>query len=138
MRFTIAPESRGESSTGRLTVAVRPLIFNRVVEQLDAVFHALSDPTRRAMVRTLAVGEQTVGELAAPHPISLAAASKHVKVLERAGLVHRTVHGRRHVCRLEPRPLAAATDHLRFYERFWNDRLDALEAFVSAPPEESP
>jgi DNA-binding transcriptional ArsR family regulator len=138
MRFTIAPESRDGSSTDRLTVAVRSPIFNRVVEQLDAVFHALSDPTRRAMVRTLAAGEQTVGELAAPHPISLAAASKHVKVLERAGLVHRTVHGRRHVCRLEPRPLAAATDHLRFYERFWNDRLDALEAFVSPPPEESP
>jgi DNA-binding transcriptional ArsR family regulator len=108
-----------------------------VVEQLDAVFHALSDPTRRAMVRSLADGEQTVGELAAPHPISLAAASKHVKVLERAGLVRRTVHGRRHVCRLEPRPLAVATDHLRFYERFWNERLDALEAFVSPPPEET-
>jgi DNA-binding transcriptional ArsR family regulator len=106
-----------------------------VVEQLDAVFHALADPTRRAMVRGLAAGELTVGELAAPHPISLAAASKHVKVLERAGLVQRTVHGRRHVCRLEATPLAAASDHLRFYERFWNARLDALEAVV-APPEE--
>ncbi|OLT15802.1 transcriptional regulator [Pseudonocardia sp. CNS-139] len=110
-------------------------ILNRVVEQLDTVFHALADPTRRAMVRTLAAGERTVTELASPHPISLAAASKHVKVLERAGIVRRTVLGRRHVCRLEPRPLAAASDHLRFYERFWNDRLDALEAFVD--PEES-
>jgi DNA-binding transcriptional ArsR family regulator len=117
-------------------VSSASITFNRVVEQLDAVFHALADPTRRAMVRTLAEREQTVGELAAPHPISLAAASKHVKVLERAGLVHRTVHGRRHVCRLEPRPLAAATDHLRFYERFWNDRLDALEAFVSPSTQE--
>jgi DNA-binding transcriptional ArsR family regulator len=107
-----------------------------VVEQLDAVFHALADPTRRAMVRTLAERDQTVGELAAPHPISLAAASKHVKVLERAGIVHRTVHGRRHVCRLEPRPLAAASNHLHFYEQFWNDRLDALEEFVAPPPEE--
>src|SRR5688572_22112848 len=111
-------------------------MFNRVVEQLDAVFHAMADPTRRAMVRTLAAGEQTVGELAAPHPISLAAASKHVRVLERAGLVRRTVHGRRHVCRLEPEPLAAATEHLRFYERFWNTRLDALEAFVAPPDTE--
>ena len=78
----------------------------------------------------------TVGELAAPHPISLAAASKHVRVLERAGLVRRTVHGRRHVCRLEPAPLAEATEHLRFFERFWNARLDALEAYVA--PAHSP
>ncbi len=108
-----------------------------MVEQLDAVFHALADPTRRQMVRGLAEHDRTVGELAAPHPISLAAASKHVKVLERAGLVRRTVHGRRHVCRLEPGPLAAATDHLRFYERFWNSRLDALEALVEPATEDS-
>jgi DNA-binding transcriptional ArsR family regulator len=112
-------------------------MFNRVVEQLDEVFHAMADPTRRAMVRALAAGERTVGELAAPHPISLAAASKHVKVLERAGLVRRTVHGRRHVCRLEAQPLAAASSHLRFYEQFWTERLDALDAFVTRP-EESP
>jgi DNA-binding transcriptional ArsR family regulator len=112
-------------------------MFNRMVEQLDAVFHALADPTRRAMVRTLAEREQTVSELAAPYPISLAAASKHIKVLERAGLVRRTVHGRRHVCRLEAQPLAAASHHLRFYEKFWTERLDALEAFVTAPAEET-
>ena len=113
-------------------------MFNRVVEQLDAVFHAMADPTRRAMVHTLAEGERTVGELAAPHPISLAAASKHVKVLERAGLVRRTVLGRRQVCRLEAQPLAAASRHLRFYEQFWTERIDALEAFVTRPDEESP
>jgi DNA-binding transcriptional ArsR family regulator len=110
-----------------------------VVEQLDTVFHAMADPTRRRMLRALAGGEHTVGELAAPHPISLAAASKHVRVLERAGLVRRTVHGRRHVCRLEPAPLAAATEHLRFFERYWTTRLDALEAYATgseAPPEE--
>ncbi|WP_433554891.1 ArsR/SmtB family transcription factor [Pseudonocardia xinjiangensis] len=107
-----------------------------MVERLDAVFHALADPTRRAMVRGLAEHEQTVTELAAPHPISLAAASKHIKVLERAGLVRRTVHGRRHVCRLEAAPLAEATHHLRFYEQFWTDRLDALDAFVTSRPEE--
>lgn len=105
--------------------------------QLDAVFHALADPTRRAMMRDLAAHEHTVGELAAPYPISLAAASKHVKVLERAGLVTRTVQGRRHVCRLRTAPLAAATGHLRFYERFWNDRLDALEGFVATEEENS-
>ncbi|WP_308257926.1 ArsR/SmtB family transcription factor [Pseudonocardia lacus] len=104
-----------------------------MVEQLDAVFHAMADPTRRQMLRALAGSERTVGELAAPHPISLAAASKHVRVLERAGLVRRTVHGRRHVCRLEPAPLAAATEHLRFFERFWEARLDALQAYVAAP-----
>jgi len=99
----------------------------------------MADPTRREMLRALSGQERTVGELAAPHPISLAAASKHVRVLERAGLVRRTVHGRRHVCRLEPAPLAAATAHLRFYERFWNTRLDALEAYVTPDtPEENP
>jgi DNA-binding transcriptional ArsR family regulator len=113
-------------------------MFNRVVEQLDAVFHAMADPTRRTMLRALAERERTVGELAAPHPISLAAASKHVQVLERAGLVHRTVRGRRHVCRLEPEPLAAATAHLRFYEQYWTRRLDALERFVTPDQEESP
>jgi DNA-binding transcriptional ArsR family regulator len=102
-----------------------------VVELLDDVFHALADPTRRAMVRSLAGGERTVGELAAPHPISLAAASKHVKVLERAGLVRRTVLGRRHVCRLDAAPLATATDHLRFYEDIWTGRIDALERYVT-------
>lgn len=90
------------------------------------------------MVRTLSAGEHTVTELAAPFPISLAAASKHVKVLERAGLVRRTVQGRRHVCRLDAAPLAAATDHLRFYERFWNDRPDALERFVTEITPEEP
>lgn len=105
-----------------------------MVEQLDDVFHALADPTRRAMVRQLSSGERTVTELAAPHAMSLAAASKHVKVLERAGLLIRQVDGRRHVCRLEPAPLAAATEHLRFYERFWAGRLDALEAFVARNP----
>ncbi|MFC4943546.1 ArsR/SmtB family transcription factor [Pseudonocardia sp. GCM10023141] len=107
-----------------------------MVELLDAVFHALSDGTRRAMVATLADGERSVSELAAPHPISLAAASKHVTVLERAGLLSRRTEGRRRMCRLEPASLAAATAHLRHYERFWNDRLDALESFVTGSEED--
>ena len=105
---------------------------------MDAVFHALSHEARRAMLRRLAAGELTIGELAEPLTMSFAAASKHVKVLERAGLVRRTVLGRRHVCRLEAQPLAAASRHLRFYEQFWTERIDALEAFVTRPDEESP
>ena len=93
---------------------------------MDDVFHALSHEVRRAMLGRLAHGELTVGELAEPLDMTLAAASKHVKMLERAGLVHRTVDGRRHVCRLEPGPLASAYAWLRFYERFWAERLDAL------------
>jgi len=99
---------------------------------LDGVFHALSDPTRRAMLRTLAAGERPIGELAAPFRMSFAAASKHVRVLENAGLVRRRVEGRRHVCRIETSPLAAAERWLRFYERFWTKRLDALEALLKS------
>jgi DNA-binding transcriptional ArsR family regulator len=101
-------------------------------ERLDAIFHALADPTRREMLRLLAARERSVTELAAPFSMSLAAASKHVKSLERAGLVRRTVQGRTHVCRLAPEPLADAHEWLRFYERFWGERLDALEAALRA------
>ena len=97
------------------------------VERLDQVFHALADPTRRAMLRTLATSDRTVSELAAPFDMTLAAASKHIKTLERAGLVRRTVKGRTHVCRLDADPLAGAHEWMRFYERFWTDRLDGLE-----------
>jgi DNA-binding transcriptional ArsR family regulator len=94
---------------------------------MNDVFHALAHDARRTMLIRLASGDLTVGELAEPFSISLEAASKHIRVLERAGLVHRTVEGRRHVCRLEARPLASAAAWLRFYERFWTERLDALE-----------
>ena len=97
---------------------------------LDHTFHALADPTRRAMLRRLATGEQSIGDLAAPFTMSFAAASKHVRVLERARLVRRRVEGRSHLCRLEAAPLAAANDWLSFYEKFWNQQLDALEAVL--------
>ncbi|WP_214321248.1 ArsR/SmtB family transcription factor [Nonomuraea sediminis] len=103
---------------------------------MDAVFHALAHGARRQMVHRLSSGDLTVGELAEPLSMSLAAASKHLKVLERAGLIQRTVIGRRHVCRLRPAPLAAAEAWLRFYERYWTERLDALEALVVAAPTE--
>jgi DNA-binding transcriptional ArsR family regulator len=101
---------------------------------LADVFHALAHDVRREMLGRLASGDLTVGQLAEPLAMSLAAASKHVKVLERAGLVHRTVDGRRHVCRLESGPLASAAAWLRFYERFWNERLDALEGLLRSGP----
>lgn len=100
-----------------------------MVEQhtLDAVFSALADPTRRAMLRTLAAGERSVGDLAAPFDMSFAGASKHVKALENAGLVRRTVRGRTHMCSLNAMPMHGALEWLRHYEKFWNERLDALE-----------
>jgi DNA-binding transcriptional ArsR family regulator len=98
--------------------------------QLNTVFHALGDPTRRRMLRDLAGGERTVSQLAEPFTISLAAASKHIKVLESAGLIRREVRWRTHVCRLEPGPLAQAHEWLDFYERFWTGRLDDLERLL--------
>jgi DNA-binding transcriptional ArsR family regulator len=97
---------------------------------LDTVFHALADPTRRAMLRRLADGERGIGDLAAPFDMSFAGASKHVRILERAGLVRREVRGRTHVCTLEAAPLAEADQWLSFYQRFWTERLDALEAIL--------
>ena len=98
--------------------------------RLNAVFHALGDATRRRMLRELATGERTVGQLAKPFAISLAAASKHIKALENAGLIRREVHGRTHVCHLDPGPLATAHQWLSAYERFWTDRLDVLERLL--------
>lgn len=95
--------------------------------QLNAVFHALGDLTRRRMLQLLADGERTVGQLAEPFQMSLAAASKHIKALESAGLIRRHVAGRTHVCHLNADPLAAANDWLAHYERFWQVRLDKLE-----------
>lgn len=98
--------------------------------QLDSVFHALGDATRRSMLRQLAERDRSVGELAAPFDMSLAAASKHIKALESAGLVRREVRGRTHICSLEPGPLASANQWVRYYERFWTDRLDILERLL--------
>lgn len=94
---------------------------------LDRVFHALADPTRRAMLRRLAEGEHSVGELAEPFDMSFAAAAKHVKVLEGAGLLKRTIDGRTHRCRIVAGPLAEADRWIAHYQHFWTNRLDALE-----------
>jgi DNA-binding transcriptional ArsR family regulator len=98
--------------------------------RLDTVFHALGDATRRRMLRELASGERTVSQLAEPFAMSLAAASKHVKALEHAGLIRREIRGRTHLCRLDPGPLATAHEWLGFYERFWTSRLDVLERLL--------
>ncbi|MEO7360367.1 MAG: metalloregulator ArsR/SmtB family transcription factor [Gemmatimonadaceae bacterium] len=101
--------------------------------RLDLIFRALGDHTRRAMLERLSKGEQTVSELAAPHEMSLAAASKHIQTLERAGLVKRTVRGRIHYCRIDPRPLARADDWLRVYERLWDTRIERLMELLRHP-----
>lgn len=112
----------------------RQSIFNNMVElstsHLDTVFHALGDATRRTMLRDLSLGERTVSQLARPFDISLAAASKHIKALENAGLIRREVRGRIHVCRLAPEPLAQAHEWLDFYRQFWGSRLDILEQML--------
>ena len=83
------------------------------------------------MLRSLARSQHTVGQLAEPFAISLAAASKHIKVLERAGLVKRKVEGRTHVCRLDATPMHAGMEWIRHYETFWNERLDVLAKILA-------
>jgi DNA-binding transcriptional ArsR family regulator len=98
--------------------------------RLDLTFGALADPTRRGIVATLAVEPRTIAALAEPLPMTLVAVSKHIAVLERAGLVGRTRVGRAQVCRLLPEPLAGAAGWLARYERFWTDRIDSLEQYL--------
>ena len=101
-----------------------------VQDRLDIVFHALADPTRRGMLANLALGEKSIGALAEPFAMSFAGASKHLKVLEGAGLVHRRKAGRTHLCSLRAEPLAEAEQWLRQWEKFWTVRLDRLEALI--------
>ena len=120
-------EPTGIYSTVWLTVSVTGYTLNRMVEQnLNRVFHALSDPTRRAILNDLASREATVGQISQPFPLSLAAVSKHLGVLERAGLITRETRGRERVCRINPGAIKDARDWLEFHARFWSGRLDAL------------
>ena len=106
-------------------------IFNRMVEYApriqDDLFIALADATRRDILDRLARGRSRVTEIASAYPVSLNAISKHLKVLERAGLVRREVTGREHWCSLDPAPLRDLADWAHHYEAFWNARVDALE-----------
>jgi DNA-binding transcriptional ArsR family regulator len=95
-------------------------------DRLDHVFGALSDRTRRAILRRLAGGPAMVSELAQPFDMSLPAVSKHLRVLEKAGLVHRRIDGRVHRCTLRAAPLGDAASWMKFYEEFWDGTLDAL------------
>jgi DNA-binding transcriptional ArsR family regulator len=101
-----------------------------MVERLDMTFAALADPTRRAMLASLASGERSVGELAAPHAMSFAGAAKHLNVLERAGLIKRRKAGRQQLCRLKAEQLGEADRWLRQWESFWTGTLDRLEAVI--------
>lgn len=96
----------------------------------DGIFRALSDSTRRQMLHALSAGERTIGQLAEPFSMSLAAASKHIKVMENASLIRRDVRGRTHFCSLNPGPLAMAHQWLGFYEHFWTERLNVLDELL--------
>ncbi|HEY4071034.1 MAG TPA: metalloregulator ArsR/SmtB family transcription factor [Sphingomicrobium sp.] len=107
-----------------------------VEQRLDTTFHALADPTRRGMLASLALGEKSIGELAEPFAMSFAGASKHVKVLEEAGLIVRRKMGRTHLIRIDAKPLEEAERWLRKWEKFWNARLDRLEAAIERDKKE--
>ncbi|MBV8053446.1 MAG: winged helix-turn-helix transcriptional regulator [Acidobacteriaceae bacterium] len=98
---------------------------------LNLVFSALSDPTRRSILRTLVRSPATINEIAEPFPVSLNAISKHVMVLERAGLIRREINGREHHCYILPGPLREANEWLEHYREFWETRMDALQAYVT-------
>ncbi len=106
-------------------------------DSLDAVFSALGDPTRRAILAQLADGGASVSALAAPHEMSLPAVSKHLGVLEKAGLVRREKTGRVVRCRLEADPLKGAADWISEYRRFWEEQLDALAGYLETVDRES-
>ena len=96
------------------------------IDQLSATFSALADPTRRAILARLTAGEAAVGELAAPFAMSLPAVSRHLKVLERAGLIMRSRTAQWRPCQLAPAPLKEATDWLEAFRAFWDDSFDRL------------
>src|SRR4030081_1542888 len=104
-------------------------------DQLNSVFAALADPTRRAILARLADGEATVNELAAPFPMSLQAISKHLKVLERAGLITRGRDAQWRPCRLSPAPLRDVVTWVDQYRKFWDERYDHLDRYLPAMKE---
>jgi DNA-binding transcriptional ArsR family regulator len=98
--------------------------------RLDAAFSAMADPTRRAILARLALADARVTEIAGDFPVSLNAVSKHIKILERADLVRRTVQGRDHILSLNATAMAGAAEWIEYYRQFWEDRLASLETFV--------
>ncbi len=129
------PRSLAQGPTERpLYIGPPILLFNRMVkhqtDQLSGVFSALADPTRRAILARLALGETTVSELAEPFNMSLPAVSKHLKVLEGAGLLARERHGRLHLCQINGAPMRDVADWIARYHRFWDARLDSLADYL--------
>jgi DNA-binding transcriptional ArsR family regulator len=114
-------------------------MVNRNTTHLDRTFGALADPTRRAILARLAQGEASVSELAEPFRISLPAISKHLRILQDAGLLERTIDGRVHHCRVNAAPMREAVQWIETYRRFWESQLDALADYLSRthPTEES-
>ena len=105
-------------------------MVNKDLDRLSATLHALSDPTRRAILARLALGESAVGELAQPFDMTLPAISKHLKVLERAGLIARGREAQRRPCRLAAEPLREVLEWVSDYRHFWDQRLDRLQAYL--------
>jgi DNA-binding transcriptional ArsR family regulator len=144
------PTRRGPSGAdGTLTRDRWPLYFtNRIINEmvkytmsadpLSAIFSALADPTRRAILARLSAGEATVTELAEPFAISLPAVSKHLKVLERAGLISRGREAQWRPCRLEAGTMKEAADWLDEYRRLWEGRLDRLDEYLAELQHEEP
>jgi DNA-binding transcriptional ArsR family regulator len=113
-------------------------MVNSRSRRLDETFFALSDPTRRAIVSRLAKGEATVAELSRPFRVSAPAISKHLRVLERAGLVRQQRQGRSRRCRLVPAPLKEAADFVERYRRFWEGQLDRLAEYLEQNQQKEP
>ncbi|MDO9103078.1 MAG: metalloregulator ArsR/SmtB family transcription factor [Candidatus Nitrotoga sp.] len=103
---------------------------NITIDHLSATFSALADPTRRAMLARLAKGEASVNELAAPFAMSLPAVSKHIKVLEKAGLVTKGRDAQWRPCRIDAEQLKVAMDWIGQYKQFWEERLDRLDTYL--------
>lgn len=110
-------------------------IINHMVnyddDELDRIFHALADRTRRGILRQVSQKPCTVTELADPYAMSLPAISKHIKILEKAGLVTKSKEGRIFRCSLDAAPLKTIAEHLAYYRRFWSAQIDALDAFLA-------
>src|ERR1700730_14283849 len=111
--------------------------YSTAAAPLDATFGALADPTRRAILARLLQGHATVSELAAPFDVSLPAVSKHLRVLESAGLLRREIDGRVHRCRLSPKPMKDAAAWIETYRAFWEGQFDALAKYLESTKEET-
>jgi DNA-binding transcriptional ArsR family regulator len=110
-------------------------MVNTSPAQLNSIFHALSDSTRRSILTDIARKEKTVGEIAKPYRMSLAAVSKHLKVLESADLIAREKRGSFQIVRLNAAPLKSAEQWLAHYEKFWNRQFDALQKYIEGENE---